>query len=67
MITNTQFYPKHRPRVFYQVCFILMKDIGIEENTGGVMYIYIESGHHVVLLIAGGLRCHGVATSTIIK
>ena len=22
------------------LCFILMKDIGIEENTGGVMYIY---------------------------
>ena len=65
MITNTQFYPKHRPRVFYQVCFILMKDIGIEENTGGVMYIYIESVHHVVL--AGGLRCHRVAMSTIIK
>ena len=36
---------------------------GIEENTGGVMYIYIESGHYVVL--AGGLRCHRVATSTI--
>ena len=45
--------------------FILMKDIGIEENTGGVMYIYIESVHHVVL--AGGLRCHRVAMSTIIK
>ena len=27
------------------------------------MYIYIESGHYVVL--AGGLRCHRVATSTI--
>ena len=42
-----------------------MKDIGIEENTGGLMYIYIESGHHVVL--AGGLRRHRVATSTIVK
>ena len=38
---------------------------GTEENTGGVMYIYIESGHYVVL--AGGLRCHRVATSTTIK
>ena len=27
------------------------------------MCIYIESGHYVVL--AGGLRCHRVATSTI--
>ena len=28
MIINTQFYTKYRPRVFYQVCFILMKDTG---------------------------------------
>ena len=35
------------------------------ENTGGAMYIYIESGHNVVLLIAGCLRYHRVATSTI--
>ena len=35
---------------------------GIEENRGVTyIYIYIGSGHHVV--VAGGQRCHRVATS----
>ena len=33
------------------------------KDNGGVTYIYIGSGHHVV--VAGGQRCHIVATSMI--
>ena len=42
------------------------KNIGqpadIKDNRG---VTYIGSGHHVVLIVAGGQRCHRVATSMI--